>query len=96
MKQFFVYIMASAKNGTIYIGMTNDLVRRVFEHKNSLVDGFSKKYGSKSLVYFEQHDTADHVMTREKQMKKWYRKWKLELIEKTNPKWNDLYDTITQ
>ena len=96
MKRFFVYIMASERNGTLYIGVTSDLVKRVWEHKEGPVEGFSKKYGTKTLVYYEEHASADAAITREKQMKKWYRKWKLELIEGMNPRWNDLYEEIVK
>ncbi len=94
MKIYFVYILASARNGTLYIGVTNDLIRRVWEHKEGLVEGFSKKYGTKLLVYFEQTNDVHEAILREKQMKKWNRKWKLELIEKSNPAWKDLYEEI--
>jgi putative endonuclease len=83
--------MASRRNGTLYIGMTNDLIRRVFEHRNDLVDGFTKNYGVHDLVYFEQTEDVRSAITREKQLKKWNRKWKLRLIEKSNPEWRDLY-----
>lgn len=95
MKQFFVYMLASERNGTLYIGVTSDLPKRIWEHKQGVIDGFSKKYGIKSLVYYEAHETAETAITREKQMKKWYRKWKKELIETSNPTWKDLYDEIT-
>jgi Predicted endonuclease containing a URI domain len=96
MKQFHVYILASERNGTLYIGVTSNLLKRIWEHKQSVVNGFSKKYGTKRLVYFEEHASADAAITREKQMKKWYRKWKLELIETQNPGWDDLYEQIIQ
>lgn len=96
MKQFCVYILASERNGTLYIGVTSNLVKRVWEHKEEVVKGFSKKYGTKMLVYYEQHESAEAAITREKQMKKWNRKWKLELIESINPDWNDLYEEIAQ
>jgi putative endonuclease len=94
-KQYFVYILASRKNGTLYIGITNDLLKRLYEHKNNLADGFTKKYGVHNLVYYEIHNDASNAITREKQLKKWNRQWKLELIEKTNPAWNDLYDDLS-
>jgi putative endonuclease len=93
-KTFFVYIMTNKRNGTLYVGVTSDLFQRVFEHKNSLQDGFTKKYGIKRLVYFEEAGDSYEAITREKQLKKWNRKWKLRLIEEFNPDWNDLYDEI--
>ncbi len=86
--------MASKRNGTLYIGVTSDLVKRVWEHKNSIVDGFTKKYHVHTLVYYELHPSADSAIMREKRMKKWRRAWKVELIEKKNPDWVDLYDEI--
>jgi putative endonuclease len=85
-------MMASKKNGTIYIGMTNDLIKRVYAHKNDLVEGFTKKYGVHQLVYYEKTEEAKSAIQREKQLKKWNRSWKIELIEKMNPEWKDLYD----
>ena len=90
-KQPAVYILASAKNGTLYTGVTSDLVKRIWEHKNNLVDGFTKRYGVHDLVSFELHDTMDFVIIREKNIKEWKRAWKLKLIEKDNPDWRDLY-----
>jgi len=90
----FVYIMASKRNGTLYIGITSDLVRRVHEHKTDAVGGFTKDYGVHWLVYFEYIERIDVAIAREKQLKRWRRKWKLELIEKTNPDWDDLYEAI--
>ena len=95
-KQFYVYILTSKRNGTLYIGVTSNLPQRIWQHKNNQLDGFSKKYNVKQLVYFEQHDTAESAITREKQIKKWKRAWKLKLIEKNNPQWKDLYDFILQ
>ncbi|KKQ17886.1 MAG: Excinuclease ABC C subunit domain protein [Berkelbacteria bacterium GW2011_GWA1_36_9] len=86
--------MASKKNGVLYIGITSDLKRRVYEHRNGMVDGFTKKYFIKHLVYYEQTPDINSAITREKQMKKWKRNWKIELIEKNNPEWTDLYDEI--
>ena len=83
--------MASRRNGTLYIGVTNDLIRRIYEHKNNLIEGFTKKYGVHMLVYYEEYHNVLDAITREKRLKKWNRKWKLELIEATNPTWNDLY-----
>ena len=94
MKIYYVYILASKRNGTLYIGVTNDLVRRVYEHKNNLVDGFSKEYGVHRLVYYEQYGDVEFAIQREKYLKQWNRKWKLELIEKKNPEWKDLYDEV--
>jgi putative endonuclease len=93
-KQFYLYILASKQNGTLYVGVTSNLVQRIHQHKNNQVDGFSKKHNVKTLVYFEHHETAESAITREKQIKKWNRSWKLKLIEKDNPQWNDLYDLI--
>jgi putative endonuclease len=88
---YYVYILASKKNGTLYIGVTNNLIKRVWEHKNNLVEGFSEKYHVHNLVYFEQTSDVMNAITREKQMKKWRRQWKIELIEKMNSDWKDLY-----
>ncbi len=93
-KQFYVYILASKRNGTLYIGVTSNLVQRTWQHKEGQVEGFSKKYGVKNLVYFEVHETAESALTREKQMKKWERAWKIKLIERNNPEWRDLTDMI--
>ena len=93
-KDFYVYILASKRNGTLYIGVTSDLIKRIWEHKESLAEGFTKKYNVKKLVYYEQHESADSAIHREKRLKEWKRQWKLELIEKFNPMWNDLYDSI--
>ena len=90
MKNYYVYIMASRKNGTIYIGVTNDLERRVSEHKNNTAEGFTKKYSIHKLVYYEVTNNPESAIEREKHLKKWNRKWKLEIIEKNNPNWNDL------
>ena len=90
-KQPAVYILASAKNGTIYTGVTSDLVKRIWEHKNNLVDGFTKRYSVHDLVWFELHDTMDSAINREKNIKEWKRAWKLKMIEKDNPAWRDLY-----
>ncbi len=93
-KKAYVYILASKRNGTLYIGVTSSLVKRVYEHKCNLVEGFTKKYKVHHLVYFEEHEDIQQAITREKQIKKWKRKWKLALIEKRNPNWRDLYDEI--
>ncbi|MBI2624583.1 GIY-YIG nuclease family protein [Candidatus Parcubacteria bacterium] len=94
MKQYCVYILASRKNGTLYIGVTSDLIKRVDQHKHNLVDGFTKKYKVHVLVYYEQTENIESAITREKQLKNWKRRWKIELIEKTNPEWRDLYDDL--
>jgi putative endonuclease len=91
---FYVYILATERNGTLYIGVTNDLVRRVFEHKQDAVPGFTKRYGVHTLVYFEAFDDPVSAIAREKAMKFWRRKEKLAKIEQTNPTWRDLYDDI--
>ena len=88
--RYYVYILASRRNGTLYVGVTNDLNRRLYEHKNSIIEGFSKKYRITSLVYFESGIDATAAIKREKQLKKWNRQWKIDLIEKSNPDWNDL------
>lgn len=90
----FVYIMASRRNGTIYIGVTSDLPKRVWEHREGLIEGFSNEYGCKLLVWFEGHDTIEAAITREKQMKEWQRAWKLRRIEEMNPDWNDLFELV--
>jgi len=92
MNTYYVYIMASKKNGTLYIGVTNDLIKRVYAHKNDLVEGFTEKYGVRQLVYYEQTEDVKSAIQREKQLKKWNRSWKIELIENMNPDWKDLYD----
>ena len=94
MKSYYVYILASKPNGTLYIGITNDLMNRVFEHKNNIVDGFTKRYNVHSLVYYEQYDNIESAIIREKRLKKWNRKWKIALIERENPKWRDLYEDL--
>ncbi len=91
---YYVYILASKRNGTLYIGVTNDLVKRVYQHKNELVDGFSKKYHIHNLVYYEQTNDIESAIKREKQLKSWRRLYKLDLIEKDNPNWIDLYDGL--
>jgi len=93
-KYYYVYIMASRRNGTLYVGVTSGLKKRVYEHKNDLVQGFTQKYGVRMLVYYEQTTNVESAIRREKQMKEWKRKWKLELIEKMNPEWRDLYGEL--
>jgi len=90
----YIYILANKKNGTIYTGVTNDIVRRVFEHKQGFVDGFSKKYDLKTLVYFDSFESIYDAITMEKRIKRWRREWKLALIEKLNPEWQDLYEQL--
>jgi len=96
MKTFYVYILCNKRNGTLYTGVTSDLIRRVYEHRNYLVEGFTKKYNVHNLIWYEIHDTAESAISREKQMKRWERKWKIELIEKLNPDWTDLYNFICE
>ena len=91
MKQPFVYILASKRNGTLYIGVTSNLAQRIWLHKSELINGFTKKYGARILVWHEAHATMESAIAREKALKKWKRAWKLRLIEKTNPTWRDLY-----
>ena len=86
--------MASKRNGTLYIGVTSDLVKRIWEHKNNLVEGFTKRYGVHHLVWYELHERMESAIEREKRLKEWKRIWKLESIENSNPNWLDLYDTI--
>jgi putative endonuclease len=93
---FWVYILASQPGGTLYVGVTNDLVRRVFERREGLVRGFTKRHGVKMLVYFEQHETAIAAIQREKNIKHWSREWKIDLIVAKNPDWRDLYDEIVR
>ena len=94
MKGGYVYIMANRKNGTIYIGVTSDLVGRVYQHREGLVPGFTKRYGCKMLVYFEVYDDLQDARLRELQMKEWKRNWKIRLIEDNNLEWADLYPTL--
>jgi len=89
-----VYILASKRNGTLYIGVTSNLIKRTWEHKNNLVDGFTKRYKIHSLVWYEIHSTMETAIEREKRIKEWNRDWKLDLIERSNPYWRDLYDDI--
>lgn len=96
MNTVFVYIMASKRNGTLYIGVTNNLIKRVYEHKSDLVEGFTKKYSVLKLVYYEQTPDVYSAIEREKRLKKWNRKWKIKLIEKFNPKWKDLYEEVIE
>jgi len=93
-KQPCVYMLASRPNGTLYVGVTSDLAARVWQHKNDLIEGFTKKHGVHRLVWYEVHDTMESAIGREKVLKKWERAWKIRLIEKMNPRWNDLYKEI--
>ena len=89
-----MYILASKRNGTLYIGVTSDLVQRIWQHKNKMIKGFTQRYNVSKLVYYEVHPNADSALTREKQMKKWRRAWKIHLIEGKNQEWKDLFDDI--
>jgi putative endonuclease len=91
---YYVYILASKRNGTLYIGVTNDLAKRTFEHKTGAVPGFTKQYGVKTLVYFEEYENLLQAREREGNMKKWKREWKLKKIEELNQEWEDLYEKI--
>jgi putative endonuclease len=94
LKQPCVYILASQKNGTLYVGVTSDLVKRVWQHKNDLAEGFTKEHRIHMLVWYEAHETMESAIAREKNIKAWKRLWKLDLIESLNPDWNDLFDQI--
>jgi len=89
-KEFYVYILSSRRNGTLYVGVTSNLIKRVWEHKNKLVKGFTKKYGVEKLVYYEHFRNAEYALMRKKRLKKYNRSWKIDLIERTNPDWKDL------
>jgi putative endonuclease len=91
---FYVYILANKRNGTLYIGMTDDLVRRVWQHREGTIEGFTKAYSVRNLVWFEEHSTRASAFSRERQMKKWNRNWKLREIESSNPEWRDLWEQI--
>jgi putative endonuclease len=92
---YYVYLLASKKHGTLYLGVTNNLVRRVYEHRSKAVPGFTKRYGVDKLVWFEVHDSIEAAIAREKELKKWRRDWKIRLIEESNPDWDDLYPGIS-
>jgi putative endonuclease len=92
---YYVYLLASRKDGALYIGVTNDLIRRTFEHRSKMIKGFTSKYNITRLVWFEIYDDPVSAISREKELKKWRRSWKVALIEQENPNWNDLYETIT-
>ena len=94
MKQPCVYILASKRNGTLYVGVTSNLLERVWRHKNDLVEGFTKRYGVHTLVWFETHEAMESAITREKNLKRWKRDWKIDLIQKANPSWRDLYHEL--
>ncbi len=94
MRDYYVYIMASKRNGTLYTGVTSALVKRVYQHKNDLAEGFTKKYKVHNLAYYETYNKIYDALTREKRIKKWKRQWKISLIEKSNPAWQDLYFDI--
>jgi putative endonuclease len=94
-RDYWVYILASKLGGTLYIGVTNDLVRRVYEHRENVVRGFTEKYEVHRLVYFEQYSDIEAAIQREKRLKKWNRAWKIRLIEETNPNWDDLWPGIS-
>jgi putative endonuclease len=93
-KNFAVYILASKRNGTLYIGVTSDLPKRIWEHREAVIEGFTKEYGVKTLVWYEMHENAESAITREKRLKKWNRAWKVRLIEEKNPQWDDLFPTV--
>lgn len=96
MRSFYVYIVAKHRHGALYVGVTSDLVRRVYEHRTGMAGGFTKRYGIKRLVYFEEHATAASAIQREKTIKHWSRNWKIHQIEKQNPLWRDLYDELNR
>ncbi|MFA5136545.1 MAG: GIY-YIG nuclease family protein [Patescibacteria group bacterium] len=91
---YCVYIVASSRNGTLYIGITNNLIKRIYTHKQKMINGFTKQYNVNKLVYYEAYSTPEEAIIREKQLKKWKRLWKLRIIEEKNPEWNDLYKKI--
>lgn len=93
-QSYFIYILASKRNGTLYVGVTSNLLKRVWQHKHNLIEGFTKKYKIHLLVYYEIYGNVNEAITREKKLKKWNRDWKLKLIEKTNPDWADLYKSL--
>jgi len=93
-KYYYVYILASKRKGTFYIGVTDNLVRRVYEHKNDLIEGFTKQYSVHNLVYYEQCENVETAIQREKRLKVWHRNWKIRLIEEAKPDWKDLYNVI--
>jgi putative endonuclease len=96
LKDFYIYILSNKKEGVLYIGVTANLIKRIWIHREGLVKGFTKKYNLKLLVYYEHHGLAESAIYREKKLKRWRRQWKLDLINSFNPNWNDLYETIVQ
>ena len=96
MKNYYVYIVTNKPRGTLYIGMTNNLIRRAYEHRKGLIEGFTKKYNLKRLVYYEVFNRVEDAILREKRLKKWNRQWKIDLIEKVNPNWYDLYEKLVK
>jgi putative endonuclease len=92
---FFVYILANKPKGTLYLGMTDDLVKRIWQHRNDLIPGFTQRYGVKMLVWYESHESRESAFLRERQLKKWNRAWKIALIEKENPDWRDLWTELS-
>lgn len=95
-KPYYLYVLASKRNGTLYIGTTSNLIKRIYEHKQCAVDGFTRRYNVKILVYYEIFGSPELAIVHEKQMKKWKRQWKINLIEKDNPQWKDLYETLAE
>jgi putative endonuclease len=93
---YWVYILASGKHGTLYVGVTSDLARRVYQHKNKIIKGFTSRYDVKFLVWYEGYDDPTSAIEREKELKKWRREWKINLIERDNPNWDDLYESVTR
>ena len=93
---FYVYMLASKRNGTLYIGMTSDLMKRMWQHKEGMADGFTKQYSVHNLVWYEQHETSESAIKRERSMKEWQRAWKVQLIEESNPEWHDLYKGLAR
>lgn len=94
-KKYYIYIMAKERNSTFYVGVTSDLVARIWQQKSNVVEGFTQKYGIHKLVYYEVFEDSENAILREKRLKKWNRTWKMRLIEEQNPEWNDLYETLT-
>lgn len=95
-KSFFVYILTNKRYGTLYVGVTSDLPKRIWQHKNQVIEGFTKTHNLKTLIYYEHHENAESAIKREKRLKKWDRQWKIELIEQSNPDWRDLYENIVK
>ena len=93
-KDYYVYVLASQRNGTLYVGVTSNLIKRIWEHKNKVIQGFTQKYSVDKLVYFEQYRDPENAIKREKRLKSYNRQWKLELVEKENPEWRDLYTEL--